>query len=119
MTPLRQAVPTLTEVIEVVPGDERADIAPLPLPPDSVPLELLEAGLPAAPLRAAPTMAPPSEAWVQAVLQRLQPRLDAWLETRASQLLGEASRTLARELAAELPGLTRAAIDELAREHKV
>jgi DNA polymerase IIIc chi subunit len=119
MTPLRQALPTLTEVIEVVPGDERADIAPLPLPPDSVPLELLEAGLPVGCVRSAPKAAQPPEAWVQAVLQRLQPRLDAWLETRATQLLGEASRTLARELAADLPGLARAAIDELAREPKV
>jgi hypothetical protein len=114
-TPLRQSLPTLTEVIEVVPAEERADIAPLPLPPESVPLELLEAGLPAI---APPASQPPSEAWVQAVLQRLQPRLDAWMETRASQLLGEASRTLARELAAELPGLARTAIDELARERK-
>lgn len=117
MRPARSALPTLTEVIEVVSRDEHADTAPLPLPPDSVPLELLEAGLP----RPAPTVGPtaPSPAWVEAVLQRLQPRVDAWLETRASQLLGEASRTLARELSAELPALARSAIDELMREGKV
>jgi hypothetical protein len=115
MTPSRQSLPTLTEVIEVVPGEERADIAPLPLPPESVPLELLEAGLPTA---SPPPVQAPSEAWVQAVLQRLQPRVDTWLETRASQLLSEASRSLARELADELPALTRAAIDELARERQ-
>jgi hypothetical protein len=116
VTPLRQSLPTLTEVIEVVSRDERADIAPLPLPPESVPLEWLEGGLPA-PARA--TLSAPSEAWVEAVLQRLQPRVDAWLEARAMHLLGEASRALARELSAELPALARAAVDELAREGKV
>jgi hypothetical protein len=115
LTPARSSLPTLTEVIEVASHDERADIAPLPLPPESVPMELRDAGLPPA---APPVLSPPSEAWIGAVLQRLQPRVDAWVEARAQQLVGEASRTLARELSTELPALARTAIDEVARDAK-
>jgi hypothetical protein len=100
------ALPTLTEVIEIVAVDERGS---LPLAPESVPME-------SAPRPAPP--APGSDAWLAGVLQRLQPRVDAWLEARGSALLAEASRTLARELSAELPALARAAVDELRRDLK-
>jgi hypothetical protein len=108
------ALPTLTEVIEIVSPDERGT---LPLAPESVPMESL-----GAPASAAAAPAAGSDAWMAGLLQRLQPRVDAWLETRGSALLAEASRTLARDLArelsAELPALARAAADELRRDAK-
>jgi hypothetical protein len=62
----------------------------------------------------------------QALLQRLQPRLDAWIEARAAALLTDAvseamvqaSRALAREVSAQLPALAREALEELRREGK-
>jgi hypothetical protein len=117
-------LPTLTEVIELEPAVDGMPAGPLPLAPDSMPLEMLgreAAG--AVPRRAGFGI---TDEGAQALLQRLQPRLDAWIEARAAALLADAvsdamaqaSRALAREVSAQLPTLAREALEELRREGK-
>jgi hypothetical protein len=63
-------------------------------------------------------------ALIDAVVQRLQPRLDAWLQVRTEALLNEllrsqiddAARALGRALSAELPALAREALDEVRKD---
>jgi len=114
-----QNLPTLTEVVEVV-VDEAAMSGPLPLAPESIPIESLEVPPVVAPL---PRLVS-QRALVDAVVQRLQPRLDAWIQVRVELLMNEmlrsqieeAARTLGRALSAELPALAREALDEVRKD---
>lgn len=130
MTTPRRALPTLTEVIAVAAA-EVAPTEPLPLAPESVPLERA----PAPPARPAGTGMPrlsllgPEEAAriVDAVVARLQPQLEAWVREQVGQAVNEgleaavreavrahvdnAAAAVARRLRSELPSLARAALD--------
>jgi hypothetical protein len=116
----RPDLPTLTEVVEVVVHGTTVS-GPLPLAPESMPLESLEVP--------PPVMAPPprlvsQRALVDAVVQRLQPRLDAWIQVRIElamtevlrSQIDEVARTLGRALSAELPALAREALDEVRKD---
>lgn len=126
-----RALPTLTEVIEV--GVEAlAPAEPRPLAPDSIPLDAAPAA-PSPPVPDLPRLSllGPEEATriVDAVVARLQPRLDAWvreqigaaLQDSVQQALDDAVRQavdgaaadVARRLRSELPALARAALDEV------
>jgi len=113
-----QHLPTLTEVVEVVVDTAMA--GPLPLAPESMPMEMLEAPPPAAAL---PRLVS-QRALVDAVVQRLQPRVDAWIQVRAELLMNEllrsqideVARALGRALSAELPALAREALDEVRKD---
>jgi hypothetical protein len=118
MTPVPQAVPTLTEVIEIAVDDAMASTA-LPLPPDAMPLEDV-------PLDQLPKPAAATEAatpGIDAVLEQLQRRLDAWLRQRLAaelepvvhEAIQEAASAVARELRAELPALVRDALQAAQR----
>lgn len=108
MSAAPHSVPTLTEVIEVVPDDATAGAA-LPLGPDSVALDDRVAPAPAA---------EPAQVSTDAVLEQLQLRLDAWLQQRlAAELepalrdaIEQAAAAVAHELRAELPSLVRDAL---------
>jgi len=92
MTAPPVGVPTLTEVIEVVP-DEPAQSAPMPLAPDSVPLDLAAPPPPAAPA-AIPRLSlwgePDPARLVDDVVARLQPTLEAWVRERLAEGLQQA-----------------------------
>lgn len=117
-------LPTLTEVIELDPAVDGILSGPLPLAPDSMPLEMLGREAAGAVLCRAGVGI--TDEGAQALLQRLQPRLDAWIEARAASLLADAvsdamaqaARALAREVSAQLPMLAREALEELRREGK-
>jgi hypothetical protein len=114
----RQNLPTLTEVVEVT-ADEATVSRPLPLAPESMPMESLDSQLPAIP--PPPRLASQQRALIDAVVHRLQPRLDAWIQVRTELVLNEllrsqveeVARTLGRALSAELPALAREALDEV------
>jgi len=114
-----QHLPTLTEVVEVVVDTTMA--GPLPLAPESMPMESLEAPPPVA--AALPRLVS-QRALVDAVVQRLQPRVDAWIQVRAELLMNEllrsqideVARELGRALSAELPALAREALDEVRKD---
>lgn len=125
-----RALPTLTEVIEV--GVEAlAPAEPRPLAPDSIPLDAAPAAPPPAQDLPRLSLLGPEEAAriVDAVVARLQPRLDAWvreqigaaLQDSVQQALDDAVRRavdgaaadVARRLRSELPALARAALDEV------
>ncbi len=133
-------LPTLTEVIAVVP-DEPAASAPMPLAPDSVPLDHAPPA-PAPDTAAIPRLnlwgEPDSARLVDDVVQRLQPKLEAWVRDRLAEGLQEALQDsvrraveaalaqavddavragvaqagadLAQRLRSELPALARAAL---------
>lgn len=123
MTATRGTLPTLTEVIEIAAEDPAAT-APLPLAPDSMPLDPTPPIAPPAPA-AVPRLSllGPEEAAriVDAVMARMQPRLEAWVRTQLADTLREAlqpavdaaAAEVARRLRSELPALARAALDEV------
>ena len=123
MNPSHAGVPTLTEVIDVV-AEMPADSAPLPLAPESIALDMQEDATMQA---AARPRLMSQDALVNALVERLAPRLDAWLEMHANSLLqttlrahaDEAARALARALSAQLPALAREALDELRRDNSI
>jgi hypothetical protein len=134
-----EVLPTLTEVIDLALPPPTAQ-PPLPLAPDSVPLEgpgeaamwderalvVPTAGLPSPAAQAA------TAAVVAAVVQSLAPRLERWIESHLGADLEASLREaleqalapaleraliLAREqLHAELPELVRAALDQARRD---
>jgi hypothetical protein len=118
VTPVQGSLPTLTEVIEVV-ADGGGIATPLPLAPDSVPLEAVA---PAAPVAA--REGDGEQALLLAVIERLQPQLEAMIQARLAAALAPnlkaeidaASRSLAHELRADLPALVREALDEVRRQ---
>lgn len=131
MTTSGRILPTLTEVIATAASDEVASAKPLPLAPESMPLD--HAPTPPAPAVATglPRLAllGPQEAAavVDAVVAQLQPQLEAWvreqlglaLQAGLESTLREAVRVhvdsaaadVARRLRSELPTLARAALD--------
>jgi hypothetical protein len=102
----RDHLPTLTEVIDII---ERAveNSAPLPLAPESVPLEL--AGDAALPTRAPRSL---HDLLTGALMELLEPRLEVWLQTH----IEASARAIVQDLRAELPALLRQALDEARRE---
>jgi hypothetical protein len=116
----RQNLPTLTEVVEVTP-DEATVSQPVPLAPESMPLESLDRPPPVSPT--VPRLVS-QRALIDAVVHRLQPRLDAWIQARTELVLNEllrsqvdeVARTLGRALSAELPALAREALDEVRKD---
>jgi hypothetical protein len=130
LTKLRRTLPTLTEVVEVAAA-EAAGAEPLPLAPESVPLE--------------PAASPPSSSAaaglprlsvigheeaariVDAVVARRQPQHEAWIREQVMQAVQQgaeaavhealrshvdrAASDVARRLRSELPSLARAALD--------
>lgn len=115
MTVPHDGLPTLTEVIAVVP-DEPTPPAPLPLAPDSVPLDVAP---PVAP--AAPPVIPRMHLWgepdpaqvVDDVVARLQPTLEAWVRDRLSEGLQQALQdTVRQSVEAALARAVAAAVDE-------
>lgn len=140
MTAKRSDLPTLTEVIEVRQAAESAyaPAAPLPVQDESVALEDAFGGFE----RNAPAsdVPPPAllhlrtpqeqralaqdEELVAQVLTRLQPRLEAWVESQVRRALVEllpvwsesAALSIARDLRAEMPELLSLALDEVQRQ---
>lgn len=123
MTPNRPpAPPTLTEVIHL-PDSAMAQTEPVPLAPDSMPLEQLEPFVPA-PLPTEPRPLRLDEELdaelVTRLLEGLRPRLHDWLEAELRLALTEALpalsdrvfSTLRAQLEDELPQLLRHALDE-------
>jgi hypothetical protein len=116
----RQNLPTLTEVVEVIPHEATSSL-PMPLAPESMPLESRDSPPPVAP--PLPRLVS-QRALIDAVVHRLQPRLDAWIQVRTELLLNEllrsqvdeVARTLGRALSAELPALAREALDEVRKD---
>jgi len=130
MTTPRRALPTLTEVIAVAAA-EVAPTEPLPPAPESIPLDRV----PVPPSRPPGTGMPrlsvlgPEEAArvVDAVVARLQPRLEDWVREQVAHAVQEgleaavreavrqhvdgAAADVARRLRSELPSLARAALD--------
>ena len=116
MTKNRITLPTLTEVIEVQADRLDVDTGPAPLPPESVPMELL----PTTPVDAA-------SATTAEVLEMLRPRVDALLEACVREALATQELVLADEttqrvhgdFAGALQALIAHAVDDvLARRHK-
>ncbi|HEY6086823.1 MAG TPA: hypothetical protein VIV84_03710 [Burkholderiaceae bacterium] len=91
MTALQGALPTLTEVIEI----EASALVPAtglaPLPPESVPLELLP-----------PMPADKAAALTTQVLETLRPRIDALLESRLQAVMAPRLARLADEFVESL-----------------
>lgn len=116
MNPLRRALPVLTEVIEIeVETDSSAVAETLPLPPESLALEDLEAAVVS------------DQALVNHVLHVLRPRIDALLDgylhsalaPQLSRLVEDALLDAQGELARRLPMLVAQAVDEaLAQRRK-
>jgi hypothetical protein len=115
MSKPRAPMPTLTEVIEVPVGPVPADTGPAPLPPDSVPMEML-------------AVAPVDDggAIIAEVLDLLRPRVDALLAARIREALApqvlrladESAQRLRDELNAEVQALAAQALAEvLAARH--
>jgi hypothetical protein len=124
----RTDLPTLTEVIDLQKSKPSAydETAPMPIQDESVPLE--DAALEALHLRApgsAEALAQDEELVAQ-VLVRLQPRLEAWVETKVRHALAEllpvltesAALSVARDLHAEMPELLSLALDEVHRQRR-
>lgn len=117
MTPVPGSLPTLTEVIEVT-ADAGEGAAPRPLAPESIPLENL------APPPVGAREVEDEPALVLAVIDRLQPQLEAMIRERLAAAIAHslqveidaAGRSLAHELRAELPALVREALDEVRRQ---
>lgn len=132
MTTTHGALPTLTEVIEIASA-EAAPTEPLPLAPESVPLEPARAVPPQAADQALPRLrvlgAEEAARIVDAVVERLQLRLEAWVQEQLSAVVSTAvqdavreavqasvqaaATDMARRLRRELPALARAALDEV------
>jgi hypothetical protein len=129
MTTTRSTLPTLTEVIQLTPG-EAVPTEPLPLAPESVPLDSMapRAAKPAEGLLRLSMLGPEEAARiVDAVVARLQPQLETWVRDQIGQALREsveaavrdavrtqvdaAAADVARRLRTELPTLARAALD--------
>jgi hypothetical protein len=128
MTTKGRTLPTLTEVIATVAVDENA--SPLPLAAESLPLDRTPAPpapLPEASLRRLPLAGADADtAIVDALLLRLQPRLEAWVREQMAEALQEglesavrdlvrvevdrAASDVARRLRDELPTWVRAAV---------
>jgi hypothetical protein len=109
------SLPTLTEVIAVVP-DEATPSAPVPLAPDSVPLDVAPAVAPAA-----PAVIPRMHLWgepdpakvVDDVVARLQPTLEAWVRDRLHEGLQQALQdTVRQSVEAALARAVVAAVDD-------
>lgn len=131
MTTPGRILPTLTEVIATAASDEVASAKPLPLAPESMPLDRE----PAPPAPAVGSELPrlallgPREAAavVDAVVAQLQPQLEAWVREQVGQAVqlglesmvrdavlehvDRAAADVARRLRSELPTLARAALD--------
>jgi hypothetical protein len=117
VTPVQGSVPTLTEVIEVseVTAGSGDGATPLPLAPESIPLETLAPDVSAADA---------DQTLLQAVIEQLQPQLEALIQARLAGVVAEilkaeldaAGRSLAHELRAQLPALVREALDEVRRQ---
>lgn len=133
MTTGHGTLPTLTEVIEIAP-DALAPTEPLPLAPESVPLEPARAAAaPAAYPKTLPRLGllGPEEAAriVDAVVERLQPRLEAWVREQFAPVTADAlqqvvrdavqasvdaaAADMARRLRLELPALARSALEDV------
>lgn len=119
--PRPAAPPTLTEVIDL-PDRAMAPIEPMPLPPDSMSVEELEAAFsasPAEPLRPM-RLAEVDAQWLARLLDELRPALREWLDTELQRALletmpelSERLRTaLHQRLERELPSLLERAIAE-------
>jgi hypothetical protein len=116
MNPLRRALPVLTEVVEIeAEADSSAAAQPLPLSPESVALEDVEAAIVS------------DQALVNHVLHVLRPRIDALLDgylhsalaPQLSRLVEDALLDAQGELARRLPMLMAQAVDEaLAQRRK-
>lgn len=115
MTVPHDSLPTLTEVIAVVP-DEPTPSAPVPLAPDSVPLDVAPTVAPAPP-HAIPRMRlwgePDPAQVVDDVIARLQPTLEVWVRDRLSEGLQQALQdTVRRSVEAALTRAVAAAVDD-------
>lgn len=115
MTVPHDSLPTLTEVIAVVP-DEPTPSAPVPLAPDSVPLDVAPPVAPAV-APAIPRMhlwgEPDTAQVVDDVVARLQPTLEAWVRDRLSEGLQQALQdTVRRSVEAALARALTAAVDD-------
>jgi hypothetical protein len=122
----RSDLPTLTEVVDLKASNPSAydPTAPMPIQDESVALE--EGALSALRLRepgSAHALAQDEELVAQ-VLARLQPRLEAWVESKVRHALIEllpvwtesAALSIARDLHAEMPELLSLALDEVHRQ---
>ncbi len=116
MTADRGALPTLTEVIDVEGELPPAGAAPVPLPPESLPIEL--------PSSAA---VDPGDELTAQVWDALRPRIDALLKDRLREVLATELSLLAEdtvhrvrgELASAVQGLVAQAVEDvLARRRK-
>lgn len=122
----RSDLPTLTEVVDLKKSNPGAyePTAAMPIQDESVALE--EGALNALRLRepgSAHALAQDEELVAQ-VLARLQPRLEAWVESKVRHALNEllpvwtesAALSIARDLHAEMPELLSLALDEVHRQ---
>jgi len=112
--------PTLTEVIDLS-DRAMAPTEPLPLAPDSMPLE--DVGSAAKAPLTAPTLADLDAALVASIVEALRPRLHSWLEVEVRLAVAKSMPTLSERLAAtlrdeldgKLPGLVQHALAEARR----
>jgi hypothetical protein len=112
MNPVPPGVPTLTEVIEMT-LDDRPGRMQVPMAPESVALEDMEP---------APSIDGEHQqnALVDAVMARLQPRLESWIEAHLAAsfagvmrgMIDNAASVLARDLRGDLPALLREALED-------
>lgn len=93
MTRPPAAVPTLTEVIEL--ADEPRPLDAAFAPPESLPIEQVP---------------------IAAVVARLQPLLDGWVDERVRAMVGDLQAQWARELADRLAQDLHAALPDLVRQ---
>lgn len=129
MSTPRRALPTLTEVIAVA-AEGVAPAEPLPLAPESVPLDRApqRPATQAEGLRRLSVLGPEEAArLVDTVVARLQPQLEAWVREQVGHAVQDglqaavhealqahvdrAAADVARRLRCELPSLARTALD--------
>ncbi len=124
MTPVRGALPTLTEVIEIEVVSEAmagaGNEALVPLAPESRPLESEFAALPQG------TLADQRAALTTAVLDALSPRIETLLEARLNaaiapqlrRLVQDAIRQVRGEMATSLHSVVAQAVDDVLAQRK-
>lgn len=121
--PRPAAPPTLTEVIHL-PDSALAPTEPMPLAPDSMPIEALAAE--PAPLPAEPRpmrLAEQDAEWRSRLVDDLRPTLQGWLDAEVQKALLESMPALSERLSAalrrrlddELPALLERALEEARR----
>lgn len=108
--PRPAAPPTLTEVIHL-PDSALAPTEPMPLAPDSMPIEALAAGPAPPPAEPRPMRLAEQDAeWRSRLIDELRPTLQGWLEAELHQALLESMPAFGEKL---MSALQRRLDDEL------